>query len=165
MNYLTRIAPDDERSLLQTDWQLDGWRYAWIRSVEKSRRRLLAAARAFDATLFAVESDRQRRYVARIDGVECISAAHAEAVRSIATEHGWLARPAAGGEPEGSFFNVRFRPGRLHRYPAGTYATPDDPVMHLNRFQLHGTSAPAGVPALPSGPERDAMRARLVAEL
>ena len=166
MNYLTRIAADEERLLLQADWHLDGWRYAWLRSVEKSRRRLLHAGRAFDLTLFVAEAETGRRYAARIDGVECLDAAHAEAIRSIAAEHGWLPRPGSDEASPGATFNVRFRPDRIHRYPADMFASPDDPIMQLHRFQLHGTDdTPSRLPALPFEPERAAMRACLMADL
>ncbi|MDC8014145.1 hypothetical protein [Tahibacter soli] len=165
MHYLARIDAADEGDVFHAGLQIDGWRYAYLRSVEKSRRRLLRGGRPFDATLFVVEADRRRRYVARLAGVECLHESHALAARAALAQYGWLATHGDGAVPaDGAAFNVRFRFGDIRRYPSDAFAAEDDVVMRLHRYQLHGVGEDIG-PAPPRSPEHAAMRRRLVDQL
>jgi hypothetical protein len=171
MHYFARIDVADERDVFLADRQIDGWRYAYLRSVEKSRRRLVREAKPFDMTLFIVEADRRRRYVAHIVGVECLRESHARAAHDVLARCGWLDTnaaafvPADADDPPGDgVFNVRFRLDDISRYPLGAFASNDDPVMQLNRYQLHGVDDPVRPQPLRS-PEYAAMRERLVAQL
>jgi hypothetical protein len=136
--------------LFRDEWQLDGWRYAFLRGVSKSRRRLVEDARPFDITLYTVEPDRRRRIVARIGGVECLSDHHACDARALFEERGWFDAmrrdvaaiggtvDAVGVAPPGQpMFNVRFRVDAVHRFAADAYIAADDRMMHLHRYQLH----------------------------
>lgn len=164
MHYLARIDAADEGGVFHAGLQIDGWRYAYLRSVEKSRRRLLRGGRPFDVTLFVVEPDKRRRYVARIAGVECLHESHAQAARAALARYGWLASHGDDAEPVDAAFNVRFRFGDIRRYPRDAFACGDDPVMRLHRFQLHGADDDVA-PLPPRSPEHAAMRQRLVAQL
>ncbi|HVJ62280.1 MAG TPA: hypothetical protein VM555_06155 [Tahibacter sp.] len=177
MHYLARIDCGDEHDMFCADRHIDGWRYAYLRSVEKSRHRLIREARPFDVTLFVVEADKRRRYVARIVCAECLPESHAAAAQAAFEQCGWSVagdRPApafdAGAgpdEPEAApaqRFNIRFRLDGIRRYPQQAYASDDDPVQLLHRYQLHGADDRAPPPSLRS-PEHAVMRRRLVAQL
>lgn len=122
MNYLTRIVDGDDEPLFRAEPRTDGWCYAFLRSIEKSRGRLVREALPFDLTLFVIEADRRRRYVACLRDVECVDVTQAAALSESADV------PAP---------NLRFRRERAFRYPHEAYASADDRVMVLYRYQMH----------------------------
>ena len=62
-----------EEWLFRDEWLLDGWRYGFIQGVNKSHRKLVQSAQPFDLTLFTIQPDGHRRYVAVIREVECLT--------------------------------------------------------------------------------------------
>src|SRR5690242_6580887 len=59
--------------LFRSEWVIDGWRYAFLQGVNKSQAKLLREAHPIDVTLFTIQPDKKRRYVATIHDVECLS--------------------------------------------------------------------------------------------
>lgn len=136
--------------LFRSDWLIDGWRYAFIEGVNKSERKLVAAQEAFDLTLFTIQPDKRRRYVAIIKAVECLNDQQAEAATNTFREAGWFDTmveeikeiggdaTALGNSPEAKFIlNVRFRLENVVYCKPGEFADPADPIMSLNRYQLY----------------------------
>ena len=76
--------------LFRDEWVIDGWRYAFIQGVNKSRRRLIKLRQPFNLTVFTVQPDRQRRYVARIREAEVLDNEQAEAALATFRSMGWL---------------------------------------------------------------------------
>lgn len=138
-----------EEWLFRSEWQIDGWRYAFLQGVNKSRARLLREEQAFDVTLYTIEPDKRRRYVADIYGVECLDSTQAADAVKAFREMGWYDTMrqeirAVGGKdamlgnsPQASdILNVRFRADRVVLFPPGTYAAPDDPINRITRYLL-----------------------------
>lgn len=135
--------------LFRSEWQIDGWRYAFLQGVNKSRAKLVRDGRAFDVTLYTIEPDRRRRYVADILGIECLDPHQASDAVQAFKECGWFdamlreIRSAGGVEsmlgnsPQASdILNVRFRSENVVPFPPGTYADADDPIMRIPRYVL-----------------------------
>jgi len=141
--------------LFRAEWQVDGWRYAFIEGVNKSHRRLVEAREPVDLTLFTIQPDRRRRYVATIRAVECLDGRQAADALSAFRERGWLGtmldeiakaggNAAALGNAEWAkhVLNVRFRLENLARFDPDEFVLADDPVMRLNRYTLYDLAAP-----------------------
>ena len=138
-----------EEWLFRDEWQIGGWRYAFIEGVNKSRRPLLKDGKPFDVTLFTIERDMRRRYVANIEGAECLDDAQAADAVAAFEKEGWLAAMKqevrnVGGNVDAldrpkvapSMLNVRFRLDNVHRFPPGAFANQSDPVKFILRYQL-----------------------------
>lgn len=147
-NNLHRFGHEDW--LFRDEWEIDGWRYAFIQGVGKSREALLKLQRPFDVTLFTVEPDKRRRYVANIREAEALDDEQAEAALQVFRTEGWLRKmeeeiEAVGGNAAAlgdarwapHVLNVRFRLERVIFFPAGTYADEGDPVLRRHRYQLY----------------------------
>ena len=75
--------------LFRSEWLIDGWRYAFIQGVNKSHAKLVKAGQPFDLTLFTIQPDKKRRYVATIRGVECLDDQQAEDALKEFKQRGW----------------------------------------------------------------------------
>jgi hypothetical protein len=119
------------------------------RGVNKSRARLIKERQAFDVTLYTIEPDKRRRYVADIHGVECLDSTQAADALEAFKKMGWYdtmrqENRAVGGKeamlgnsPQASdILNVRFRADRVVFFSPGTYAAPDDPINRITRYLL-----------------------------
>jgi hypothetical protein len=150
-NHLQRFG--HEEWLFRDEWVIDGWRYAFIQGVGRSRRALVEARQAFDVTLVTVKPDKRRRYVARIREAEALDNAQADDAVEAFKRAGWHGLmlqeiAAVGGDVSAlgnvrwasHMLNVRFRLDKVDRFPLGTYAGPGDPVLGLNRYQLFSIS-------------------------
>lgn len=135
--------------LFRDEWQIDGWRYAFLQGVGKSLTRLRKSDKPFSVRLFCIEPDRRRRYVADIESIECLSEEHAVEALSLFRRQGWLTamkaevaavggQVSALGNPDyaAHILNVRFRPENVRLYQAGHYAETDDPVRFFSRYNL-----------------------------
>ncbi len=114
--------------LFRNEWQLDGWRHAFVQGVNKSRAKLLRESRPFNLRLFTMPAPGDRRAVAEIRDVECLDDRAAEAAVAAYERLGWLDTmrsevAAAGGRPEAldetgyapHILNFRFRiASRVH---------------------------------------------------
>ncbi|GJH34214.1 hypothetical protein CBA19CS91_15675 [Paraburkholderia hospita] len=136
--------------LFRWEWQLDGWRYAFLQGVNKSRRALLKIGEPFDVTLFAIDASKRRRYVATIYDVECLDDDQATEAVDAFKRNGWFDQmkreiEGVGGNVEALedvswapfIVNVRFRVENVERYSANAYADGTDPIFRLNRYQLY----------------------------
>lgn len=139
--------------LFRDEWQIDGWRYAFIQGVGHSHAKLVRERKPFDVTLFAVQPDKRRRYVAYIENAECLDDTQANDALAIFNKNGWLATMKqeicdvhgdvnAFGNAKWAthVLNVRFRLENVHRFPRDTFAGVGDPVHTLNRYVLSDVS-------------------------
>lgn len=148
-SYNQQFGFGHEDWLFRNEWIIDGWRYAFIQGVNKSHARLVKSGQSFDLTLFTIDPDKRRRYVAAIAGVECLDEPQAEdAVREF-KRRGWYKTmqqeiETAGGNPMAleltdfapHVLNVRFRLQNVKFFPADAYAEADDPIQGLKRYTL-----------------------------
>ncbi|WDI95509.1 HNH endonuclease [Xanthomonas campestris] len=139
--------------LFRNEWELDGWRYAFVQGVNKSRAKLLRESKPFNLRLFTMPAPGDRRAVAEIRDAECLDDETAIAAVAAYERIGWLdimraEVAAAGGRPEAldetsyapHILNFRFRIGNLSMLDADTPLPPDDPVHRLKRYGLYGTA-------------------------
>lgn len=137
--------------LFRDEWQLDGWRYAFVQGVNNSRAKLLREGKPFNLRLFTMPAPSDRRAVAEIRDVECLDDRAAEAAVSAYERLGWLDTmraevAAAGGRPEAldetgyapHILNLRYRIDNLSMLDADTPLPPGDPVHRLKRYGLYG---------------------------
>ena len=101
----------------------------------------------FDLLLFEIPGPQQRRFVCRLPGVECLSAAlAADAVAAFETAAGWVSSQqeilGVGGNPEGlcmvlmqSMFST-FASGGGYRNAVGQPIDEGHPLHRINRYAL-----------------------------
>ena len=75
--------------LFRADWLIDGWRYGFIQGVSKSHAKLMKEGKPVDLTLFTVQPDKMRRYVATLRDVECLDDRQAEDALALFKKQGW----------------------------------------------------------------------------
>lgn len=139
-----------EEWLFRFDWQIDGWQYGFLQGVNASRSALAGMDEAVNVTLYTCEPKSQRRYVARILDLECLSYAQSEAIHAQFVANGWLADMQADieavggdvsalGDPDwvNGMINVRFRQENVRWYPTDTYAEEGEYVKSLRRYQFN----------------------------
>ena len=139
----------NEDWLFRDEWEINGWRYAFIQGVNRSHAKLVRDRTPFDVTLFTLQPDKRRRYVANIISTECLDDAQAGEALSVFKQNGWFATmqseiraahgkaKALGKDPRAEHvLNVRFRLENVHRFPNDAYASPDDPIQSLHRYVL-----------------------------
>jgi hypothetical protein len=139
-----------EEWLFRSEWLIDGWRYAFVQGVNKSYEKLVKAGKPFDLTLFTIQPDKRRRYVATILAVECLSDSQAGEALKIFKSQGWYDAmrkeiSAVGGNDSEignarwarNILSVRYLQQNVQRFPPATYAESDDPIMRLSRYQLY----------------------------
>jgi hypothetical protein len=135
--------------LFRDEWQIDGWRYAFIQGIGRSHDKLVRERKPLDVTLFTVQPDRRRRYVASIEALECLDADQAESALDAFKENGWLSQMEreileTNGNVEAlgnakwakHILNVRFQLRNVHRFANDSFAAADDPVQRLTRYVL-----------------------------
>lgn len=140
---------EHEDWLFRSEWQIDGWRYAFLQGVNKSREKLIRESKAFDVTLYTIEPDKRRRYVADIRGIECLDPTQAADAVHAFKELGWFDtmrreikaiggnEAMLGNSPQASdILNVRFRVDQVMPFPPGTYADANDPITRIPRYVL-----------------------------
>jgi hypothetical protein len=149
-----------EEWLFRSEWQIDGWRYAFVQGVNKSRKRLLTKPAPFDLRLFTKRTDGRRLYVADIRDVMCLTDDEARRAWDVFCQRGWAEAmynevrevdgdPAAIGDPTwtSSILNIRFRPADVGRFPAETFAGIEDRVQRLDRYRLFSDVGGDNVPS------------------
>lgn len=135
--------------LFRNEWIIDGWRYAFLQGVGKSHPKLVRDGKPFDVTLFTIQPDKRRRFVAHILDIECLSDMQAEAVHEAYVRRGWLQVMeseirAIGGNERAlgdarwakHIFNVRFRLENVNYFSPDSFALPDDPIILRSRYIL-----------------------------
>lgn len=139
--------------LFRDEWQLDGWRYAFVQGVNNSRVKLLREGKPFNLRLFTMPAPSDRRAVAEIRDVECLDDRAAAAAVAAYERLGWLDTmraevAAAGGRPEAldetghapHTLNLRYRLDNLSMLDADTPIPSGDPVHRLKRYGLYETA-------------------------
>lgn len=89
-NYAHKNKFGHEEWLFRSEWQIDGWRYAFMQGVGRSRERLAHDKQPFDLTLFTIEPGKRYRFVAKINAVECLDGKQAQASVRVFKEKGWF---------------------------------------------------------------------------
>jgi hypothetical protein len=160
-SYTRQFGFGHEEWLFRDEWTVDGWRYAFVQGVNKSRKRLLKNAQPFDLHLFSIEPKSKRRYVGEITEVECLSDQQAQGTLELFQRNGWFQTMCdeiaelghepgnLGHEKYAPFvFNIRFRLDNVTLYDADEYSKSGDPIIdRCKRYQLysvvvHGDQAP-----------------------
>lgn len=157
--------------LFRNEWELDGWRHAFVQGVNRSRARLLREDRPFNLRLFTMPAPGDRRAVAEIRDVECLDDMAAEAAVAAYESLGWLDTmraevAAAGGRPAAldetghapHILNLRFRIDKLSMLDADTPLPADDPVHRLKRYGLYATEGAMDMAAHDADGSVDATR-------
>ena len=138
-----------EEWLFRDDWEIDGWRYAFLQGVNDSRAKLVRNRTPFDVTLFTLQPDKRRRYVANINGAECLDDTQAVEALSAFKSNGWFATmqreiravhgkvQALENNPRAQHvLNVRFRLKNVDHFPNDAFASPGDPIQKRSRYLL-----------------------------
>ncbi|MGR4042375.1 hypothetical protein [Pseudomonas sp. 910_21] len=149
-SFSRRFGYGHEEWLFRFDWQIDGWQYGFLQGVNDSRSTVAGMDEAVDVTLYTCEPESQRRYVAKILDLECLSYSQSEAIQAQFVANGWLAEMQNDivkvdgdvsklGDPDwvNGMINVRFRQENVRWYPAGTYAEEGEYVRSLQRYQFN----------------------------
>lgn len=129
------------------DWQIDGWRYTFLQGANVKKPPLLTTP--LNVTLYTIPAENKRKWVADIQGLECLSAAESIAAQDVFRQQGWLRQmeedvmrigrdPAKILNTEYSeyFLNVRYRLENLQMMPPNTFWPRDawPTASYLNRF-------------------------------
>ena len=150
-SYTRQFGFGHEEWLFRDEWVIDGWRYAFVQGVNKSRKRLINNAQPFDLHLFSIEPKSKRRYVGEITEVECLSDQQAQGTLELFQRNGWFQTMCneiaelghnpgnLGHEKYAPFiFNIRFRLDNVTLYDADEYSKLDDPIIErCKRYQLY----------------------------
>lgn len=113
------------------EWQIDGWRYAFLQQANLKGNKYLS--RPINVSLYTIQPDKQRRWVADVHDLERLSTTQSEEAQAFFQRQGWLAQMqhevgAVGGDPKtilnttyaGYFLNVRYRVENLQLLPPDT---------------------------------------------
>ena len=147
--YNQKFGFGHEDWLFREEWAIDEWRYGFVQGVNKSHKKLVSLSQTFDLTLFTIDEQKRRRYVARILGAECLKEDDAQRALDVFKRRGWydiMKREVAkvGGDPKAisdtdyarHFLNIRFRRDSLRPFSPDRFAESDDPLQNLNRYTL-----------------------------
>ncbi|MEZ5277083.1 MAG: hypothetical protein R3F07_11935 [Opitutaceae bacterium] len=159
-----RVGYGHEDWLFRSEWVIDGWRYSFIQGVNKSHTNLVRAGESFDLTLFTIQPDRMRRFVATISDIECLDKSQAADALAEFKKRGWYQTMCneveeIGGDISGltnapgpeHILNIRYQQRNISEFPKGTFAKEGDRVLKLQRYQLFGfreTKARNDIPTL-----------------
>lgn len=148
--YNKKMGFGQEDWLFRSEWLIDGWRYAFLEGVRRSHAKLVKEGKPVDLTLFTIEPNKRRRYVATVKAVECLSDQQAEEAVEHFKRRGWYdtmleeiaavhGDPAALSDAEWArhLLNVRFRLENVTFFHPEEYATADDPILKLTRYMLY----------------------------
>jgi hypothetical protein len=146
-----------EEWLFRSEWLIDGWRYAFIQGVNKSHSKLVKLGRPIDLTLFTIEPDKRRRYVAVINAVECLDDQQSRDALAVFKKNGWYETmrkeiKGVGGKESAlgaarfakHILNVRFRLQNVTFFPANKFANEADPITKFTRYQLYDVNGGKG---------------------
>lgn len=134
--------------LFRGDWLLDGWRYAFIQGANKQGHKYEGSP--LNLTLYTVEPDKRRRFVANIYELECLSAQQSLEALGQFREHGWLQQMereivAANGKSSALYdtdytlniLNVRFPMANVDWFPPDTIIPANDWLNDRHRYMLY----------------------------
>ena len=136
--------------LFRNEWVIDGWRYAFVQGVSKSRQKLVSDSQPFELTLFTIDPQKRRRYVAAIHDVECLGDQQAQDAFTAYKRLGWYQTmrgeiSVVGGDiaefdasvVPWNFVNVRFRVANVEFASPNRFAKPNDPIFGYDRYMLY----------------------------
>ena len=136
--------------LFRNEWLIDGWRYGFVQGVNHSHAKLVAANEPFDLTLFTIDDQKRRRYIATISAAECLDDKQADAALDEFKKRGWHeimlreiqtvgGKASALGDAQWAkhVLNIRYRLENVRWFPAATFAAKEDPIFQLNRYTLN----------------------------
>jgi len=139
--------------LFRHEWEIDGWRYAFIQGFNRGADSY--AGRFLDVTLFTRLPDKRHQLVATIYGVEALSEPQADWALEQFKNQGWLNAMedeirAAKGKPSALYdsrwsthvLNVRFRRSNVEDAPKETYLPDDDWTKNRRRYMLYNFEGP-----------------------
>lgn len=148
------------------EWVIDSWRYAFLQGINKSYERFRKLGPSvFNMTLFTIQPDRQRRYVARIANMELVTPDAAEIAVALFKRRGWYAamesdvravngETSALGDTEyaAQIFNVRFRLEGVEIFAGpNSYAREDDYAHRLQHYVVSRLEHPVALPRTAAG--------------
>lgn len=129
-NSLHRFGFEDW--FFRNDWQIAGWHYSFLQGANIKSRKYIG--RPWDVTLYTIQPNKQRRWVANVHGLQCLDQQQSIAAEAAYRDRGWLRQmegevEAAHGDPDtilqtdyaGHFLNVRYRVDNLQMMPADTF--------------------------------------------
>lgn len=146
--YNARNKFGHEDWLFRDEWVIDGWRYAFIQGMNKSRKAYLGES--LNVTLYTLQPDRRRRLVATINGLEALGDQQARDAVDVFRAKGWLktmqdevkaigGTAEALGNPEWAehVLNVRFRLANVDAYSPETFLPDDEWIRDRHRYMLY----------------------------
>lgn len=175
-SYRSEYGFGHEDWLFRDEWQLGGWRYAFVQGVNRSRKRLLRRGEAFDLELFVLSSH-GRSMVCEIRDVEVLNDQQSADAVNAYVKNGWFATMKREAEEAGAhadaldpdlpeqILNIRFRTTNVRRIDVSEPIPNWHPAHRLTRYSLYGVEAPLpdefarwagrnGLPELPDSGER-----------
>jgi len=137
-----------EEWLFRNEWQIDGWRYAFIEGFNTKKQTY--AGKELDVSLYTIEEDKRCRFVGTINEVEGLTESQAEAAVKAFKANGWFDSMKAEVEAIGGnadaldktdwaphILNVRFRADNVDLYPADTYLDNNKWLKDRHRYILY----------------------------
>ena len=145
--YAAKNGYGHEDWLFRDEWQIDGWRYAFIQA-----QNLTAKDRGLhpiNLTLFAIDPNKRRRLIATIHDLEILNPNQAKEALNAFRENGWLkamrddvktiggdVKPLKNPKPN-HILNIRYRRSQLVPYPPDTFLPDNDWSRNRNRYKLY----------------------------
>jgi len=134
--------------LFRGEWQIDGWRYAFIQGANKQGHKYEGTP--LDLTLYTVLPDKRRRFVANIYEMECLNAQQSDEALDQFRQNGWLQQMekeivAVQGQPTAlhdktytqHLLNVRFRLSNVDPFAPDSLILSDDWLFRRWRYHLY----------------------------
>lgn len=144
-NSLHRFGFEDW--FLRSEWEIDGWRYTFLQGANLKSRKYIGTP--MKVSLYCIQPDKRRRWVAEADHLERLDVAQSEAAQDVFRQRGWLGQMeeevrAVGGDPRiilqtpyaGHFLNVRYQLRHLHVLPADTFL-PEEVWPAANYYKMY----------------------------
>jgi hypothetical protein len=135
-----------EEWLNRGEWLLDGFRYAFLQGVHRSRTRLIGET--LHIFLYTINPLKQRLYVGELKAAEVIDDKAARRavqqlrrrgiLKTMKHEVGVVAgnRSALQPGPSHTMVNIRFRPGTLTIYKTPIFARSGDRILRFSRYAV-----------------------------
>jgi len=144
-NYNPQFGFGHEDWLFRDEWQIEGWRYAFLQGATHIRKKFVKDQVPFNVTLFTVYPNKSRKYVARILGAECLSDIQATDALNFFKDRGWFGTMTqevskikgvvgALGEQTHAWniLNIRYRLECVQRF--NIEMQPSDPFINRERY-------------------------------
>lgn len=149
-SYAAEYGYGMEEWLFDTSRTIDGWHYAYVRAIEKSRNRLLNdGEESLRVLLWTKDPERHRWFVGEIQRVEVLTDEQSADVLREYDSRGWLdemieqlaAVDLQPSEWEQWIFNCRFKPHNAILFDPRRPVLATDRVHRSGRYQLVGATS------------------------